>query len=184
MSETKQIKEKFNEKYEPVTESGCWIWTASINNCGYGKISVDGKIKGAHRVSYELHVGEIPKGMCVLHKCDVPACVNPDHLFLGTHQDNMRDKTVKGRHVSTKGQTYNRGSVHGEAKLNEVDVRLIKQLLKTSNLMQKQIGKYFGVDHTTISEINTGRNWSYVKVGNASNRVINELISRISAGDE
>ncbi len=77
--------------------SGCWIWLLDTLPYGYGKIKVEGKTKRAHRVSWEEFNGQIPEGMCVLHNCDVPACVNPEHLFLGTQADNMRDMKQKSR---------------------------------------------------------------------------------------
>ena len=94
------LRERFERKFMPEPISGCWIWTGSLNkrHNGYGQIRIgDGKPLLAHRASYELHIGTIPDGMCVLHKCDVPCCVNPNHLFLGTHADNMRDCHSKGR---------------------------------------------------------------------------------------
>lgn len=112
--ELKTLEQRFHEKYEVCPESGCWLWTASVRNGGYGQLNVDGKIVGAHRVSYELHNGLIPEndsyhGMCVLHKCDTPRCVNPEHLFLGTHQDKHDRqkqerppaKRLQSRHVKT-----------------------------------------------------------------------------------
>lgn len=76
---------------------GCWIWTGSKNTGGHGQFTVCGKCITAHRVSYELYIGPIPEGMWVLHKCDNPPCQNPDHLFLGTRQDNVDDMVRKGR---------------------------------------------------------------------------------------
>ena len=98
MRARKPAQDRFNEKWEPVTESGCWIWTGTV--CGendYGQFFIDKHVR-AHRASWMLHKGEIPDGMLVLHKCDIPQCVNPDHLFLGTQQDNIIDMTAKGRH--------------------------------------------------------------------------------------
>ena len=80
-----------------IDENGCWNWKGGLSGCGYGYITFEGKKQGAHRVSYKLFNGPIPKNMLVLHKCDNRACINPDHLFLGTHQDNMDDMWEKGR---------------------------------------------------------------------------------------
>jgi hypothetical protein len=84
-----------------IEPSGCWLWIGATNGKGYGKIQ-QGRRGGipllAHRVSWELHRGPIPDGLMVLHQCDSPPCVNPDHLFLGTGLDNMRDMVAKSRH--------------------------------------------------------------------------------------
>jgi DNA-binding CsgD family transcriptional regulator len=88
------------DEYVLVPESGCWLWTKGVNECGYGRKNIKGKLKFVHRIMYEDIVGEIPKDICVLHKCDVRCCINPNHLFLGTHKDNMRDAVNKGRHKS------------------------------------------------------------------------------------
>ena len=102
MPNARPLADRFHEKYVVVPFSGCWLWTAStMSRGGYGKMTVEQgeqQCTGAHRVSWMLHKGEIPKGMWVLHRCDVPACVNPDHLFLGDVVDNNRDAIEKGRH--------------------------------------------------------------------------------------
>jgi len=87
---------------------GCWIWMGSTSK-GYGGIKIKGKMKKVHRVLWELTNGPIPKGMFVLHKCDITECANPDHLFLGTHTDNMRDMIQKGRRSNV---VWNRGITH------------------------------------------------------------------------
>lgn len=94
------LRERFESKYEPVPEAGCWLWTASLQG-SYGQIGADGGggILLAHRVSYELYVGPIPHGMQVCHRCDIPICVNPSHLFIGTQRDNVLDMFKKGRGI-------------------------------------------------------------------------------------
>lgn len=78
--------------------STCWLWTGIVNRKGYGKFRIAGKFLGTHRVAYALFKEPIPKGMWVLHTCDVPNCVNPDHLYIGDQYDNERDKVARGRH--------------------------------------------------------------------------------------
>lgn len=89
--------DRFEAKVERCPMSGCWLWTDAPNGSGYGRIFTGGRDVMAHRVSYEMHCGSIPDGLQVLHRCDTPACVNPAHLFLGTHDDNMADMKRKGR---------------------------------------------------------------------------------------
>ena len=88
---------RFHLGYIPIPETGCWLWERATTHNGYGQISIGGKIMIAHRYSWELHGGHIPDGLCVLHKCDVRCCVNPDHLWLGTQKDNSQDALKKGR---------------------------------------------------------------------------------------
>jgi HNH endonuclease len=98
MVAARSTADRFHEKYEPITESGCWIWLGAETK-GYGTIKHNGATVSAHRVSYLLHRGPIPNGLWVLHRCDTPLCVNPEHLFLGTPLDNERDKISKGRYL-------------------------------------------------------------------------------------
>lgn len=99
MSNKRSLLYRFNKKYMPEPNTGCWIWTASSNSKGYGRIGIGTSTsRMAHRVSYLLFKGEIPIGLLVCHSCDVPSCVNPDHLFLGTNKDNMNDMVKRNRH--------------------------------------------------------------------------------------
>lgn len=91
------IAERFDAKWQVEPNTGCHLWIGAVSDSGYGSVSIKGKMRLAHRVSYELRVGPIPLGLLVLHRCDVRCCVNPDHLFLGTYADNENDKIAKGR---------------------------------------------------------------------------------------
>ena len=125
---------------------GCWLWTGSTLPAGYGQIDQ----RGAHRVSYEIHFGPIPDGMHVCHKCDVPACVRPDHLFLGTPLDNMRDKIAKGR--DTRGEAVN------TAKLTPRQVEEIRERYAKGE-RQTSLAKSFGVGQPHVSSIVRGKCW-------------------------
>lgn len=92
-----EVLPRFESKFIPVTESGCWLWLRGINAKGYGQFGRKHGSDQAHRVAWELYRGQIPDGMNVCHSCDVRCCVNPDHLFLGTQKDNMQDCMKKGR---------------------------------------------------------------------------------------
>ncbi len=93
-------QEKLFNKTSPEPTSGCWIWLGATANCGYGELRMKGVRTRAHRYSYELFKGPIPKGLFVCHSCDVPACVNPDHLWVGTQKDNLADMVRKERSAS------------------------------------------------------------------------------------
>lgn len=100
--QTKTVKERFEEKYIPEPNSGCWLWTAATNLQGYGRVRIGQTHRYAHRVSWGLYVGNIPSGLSICHRCDTPACVNPEHLFLGTHSDNAVDSVNKSRHRNSR----------------------------------------------------------------------------------
>ena len=87
---------------EPVTESGCIIWTGKVNQAGYGQLPVNGKMKVVHRFVYESLHGPVPRELYVCHHCDVPSCCNPDHLFVGTNRENQLDSIRKGRYMTAK----------------------------------------------------------------------------------
>ncbi len=148
---------------------GCWLWTGGIFPTGYGWFNVSGKMLRAHRFSWELHFGPIPDGKIVCHHCDNPACVRPDHLFLGTAQDNKDDCVAKGRQATgdrngsrIHPERLARGEDHGRAKLTEEDVREIRALLASGD-SKSDLGRRFGVTHGMIRHIAAGRSWRHVK---------------------
>lgn len=95
------LRDRFDDKWTPEPNTGCWLWLAAGGRGGYGVIKLphSKKNSSAHRVAFELYVGPVPPGMCVLHRCDTRACVNPAHLFLGTYEDNAHDMIRKGRAI-------------------------------------------------------------------------------------
>ena len=133
----------FPSQYIIDVSSGCWQWVGSVTIYGYGRMRVDAKNVMAHRFSYELHVGKIPEGLFVCHKCDNRKCVNPEHLFVGEHQDNMTDMVKKNRQAV--------GSRNGNAVLSENDVLLIRA--SRDIIEQKELAKIFGCSQPTVSRI-------------------------------
>ena len=117
---TTDIEQRFMSKILPEPNSGCWLWMAAVNFHGYGRFNMGkkrGGIMKSHRVAWEIYRGRIPEGLHVLHKCDIPACVNPDHLFLGTHTDNMQDMTLKGKNFQLRKTHCLRGHEFTESNI-------------------------------------------------------------------
>ncbi len=146
------------ENYIPEPNTGCWLWLGALSKeGGYGQISVGGKMHKAHRRMFEFVTNkEIPLGMEVCHHCDNPCCVNPDHLFLGTHLENMKDRDRKKR------RTAPRGMENGSSILSEEQVQRIRRDLSSRTKTQMQIAAEHGCDQTTISLIKLGKRWSHV----------------------
>jgi DNA-binding CsgD family transcriptional regulator len=137
---------------------GCWLWTAGKFKHGYGQFWIGGKVRMAHRLSWEIENGPVPSGdhhgtMCVCHRCDVPSCVNPAHLVLGTQLDNVADRNAKRRQA--------RGVVQGRAKLTDARVREIRWL-RLGGLSERAIARLFGVAHSTVHNVIAGAAWSHV----------------------
>lgn len=102
---TRTLQQRFDEKWMPEPNSGCWLWTGAVNYKGYGRLSHKLKPVNAQRISWFLRHGVMPpRRIDVCHQCDTPQCVNPDHLFLGTRKDNMQDMVSKGRRIYPIGQ--------------------------------------------------------------------------------
>ena len=149
------VVDRFYSKVELVPFCDCWLWTSNRNNGGYGLLSFGSppnrKWRMAHRVSYEIHNGEIPEGMDVLHHCDNPICVNPSHLWLGKDKDNIHDAIRKGRF-------YENNHKRGLHKLTKEQVKEIISGGSTTRLAKK-----FGVALSTIKRIKNGRAWKHMR---------------------
>ncbi len=150
----KDPRARFATKYV-IVPSGCWIWTAGKKGDKgkqYGKFYLkELGDTGAHQASYFLHWGPIAEGMWVLHKCDVPLCVNPEHLFLGTQQDNVTDMVVKGRQVT---RPLN-GEENGNAKLTWEQIEVIRNSKEFNTVLAKE----YGVTGSLIGQIRRGSIW-------------------------
>lgn len=143
--------DKIEKNSIPEPNSGCWIWTKAVDRDGYGRIWYEGETQPAHRISFLNYKGPLGNYQ-VLHKCDNPSCVNPDHLFLGTNQDNMIDKKNKGRCNPPIGVRS------GTAKLTDDVVRSIR----AAEGKYKELSKIFGISPAQICRIKSGTRWSHV----------------------
>jgi len=152
-NELEFIKNKFISKMIKQDNNSCILWNGKPNVFGYGTICILNKRCVAHRISYMIFKGEIPKDLVICHKCDNRKCVNPDHLFVGTKYQNSQDM------VNKKRQAY--GNRHGNHKLNDNDVKKIKSLLQ-NNVDKNEIAKIFKVKRPAIHSISTGRTWKHV----------------------
>ena len=153
----KTLEERFLEKIDKIHPNGCWIWIGSRNNDGYGQIFADKtrKVVRANRLSYKLYKGDISNNMCVLHKCDNPPCVNPEHLFLGTVKDNMKDMKLKGRGIKACGENQ-----HCSKFTNEQVISIRKRL--DEGARNSDIAKEFNVNVTTIEKIKYRKSWKHI----------------------
>lgn len=134
----------------------CWLWTGYVREHGYGCFRLKGKEYKAHRVSYFLEHGRIDNDRLVLHHCDVRACVNPSHLFIGTPKDNSQDAVRKGRNTRLFGER------NGKTKLTRESVLAIRQMCRKGGVYQKTVAKRFGVSEATVSYIVNGGRWKQV----------------------
>jgi hypothetical protein len=163
---------------------GCWLWTGATVK-GYGAFFANGKSIRAHRYSYQLHHGPIPSGKMVLHHCDTPACVRPDHIYAGTNLDNVRDAMQRGRtptgdrngsrlhpekrqrgdgHWARRAaEMPTKGEGNGNAKLNRTDIEEIRRLYASGKYSQSQLGRKFGITQTSVGRIVNRLNWKHVE---------------------
>jgi hypothetical protein len=146
----KPVEERFWAKVKKDTESGCLEWTGTLNELGYGRFKINGKLILAHRFSYELHKGPIADGMYCLHSCDNRRCCNPNHLSVGSHLENYHDMLNKNRQ-------------HYKNILNSEKVKNIKIRLQSGEFY-KNIAKEFDMPSVTVYHIKTGKTWAHVKI--------------------
>lgn len=140
----------WNAVDRPEDDAACWLWTRCTNEHGYGLV----KQRLAHRVAWERAHGQIPEGMCVLHRCDNPPCIRLSHLYLGDQIDNMKDRQLRGRTA--------RGGRSGHAALVERQVAEIRRFL-SEGLSCAALGRHYGVTDHAISAIKHGRSWMHIR---------------------
>lgn len=146
-------REEFDARYIPEPNSGCWLWLGMYQTGKeYGLFCFRRETRKAHRASWEINHGKIPHEMHVLHHCDTPACVNPNHLFIGSHADNMADRGKKNRSRGPLGEAA------PAAKLTEDDVKQIRSSLKST----KTLALIYGVNKSTIERILNRTTWNHV----------------------
>jgi len=159
------LSKRFADKYQICEETGCWNWTGATAEGRYGVLwFADGKSKYAHRVAYEFHIGPIPVGLSVCHRCDNGLCVNPAHLFVGTAKDNYDDMARKGRARRLFGEK------NRSAKLKASQVVQIRAL-KSSGRSQEYVAKKFGVTRASIRAIWHGRTWTQIAPTEWKNKI-------------
>jgi len=141
---------------EPHMDSNCWLWMGYRNKAGYGRMRAFGNLELCSRVSWHMHNGQIPGGLCVLHKCDSPPCVNPDHLFLGSYADNAKDRCAKGR----SAQNAPTGESSKFAKLTEQDVLSIRDAYP--RFTQQELANRFNVSRGNISCVVLRKSWRHL----------------------
>ncbi len=156
------VEERFWSKVIRGRPEDCWEWQASTSN-GYGAFQLKNpqRVERSHRMVWLLVHGDIPNGVYVCHHCDNRKCCNPDHLFLGTHQDNMADMVSKGRGGRPPLSSISRGASHWNAKLSDDAVRTIRQRVANGE-KQRDISREMGLSHTTIGMIVRRRLWRHV----------------------
>lgn len=148
------MMDRFLDKVFPEPNTGCWLWGGTVDQSGYGHFGIgSSRCEKAHRVSFKLFNGPIPHGLIVCHNCDVPGCVNPDHLFLGTSKDNAADRDKKGRAAL--------GEKNGKSKITADIARFIKR----SDLSERKIATLLGVHRGTVNAVRSGRTWAHVGKG-------------------
>lgn len=142
-----------HELVQPEPNCGCWLWTGTRTKLGYGRLTYQGANCKAHRLAWELANGPIPSGMGILHRCNNPSCVNPDHLYPGNQAQNYHDMVRAGR-----DKCVLRGEDRPDAKLTEEQVLAIRSDSRSCSMVARE----YGMNKSTINHIRTRRRWAHI----------------------
>jgi transposase-like protein len=153
------------------TSVNCWLWKAGRDGGGYGRFKILGVSRLAHRVAFTMATGPIPAGLNVCHRCDVPACVRPDHLFLGSQLDNMRDCSAKGRTVGSHG------TLSGMAKLTDATALEILEKYATTTVSKSQLARDYGISESSIRKLIRRDTWRHLPVDEQTYRELRAALS-------
>ena len=158
MNITERKKQLFVSHVDVKGADECWNWLGYKVGNGYGRFTLPDvekpkRVVAAHRLAWTIANGDIPNGLYVCHACDNRACCNPAHLWLGTHQENIADMMKKGRAYDRRGEK------HPRTQLSNADVKTIRHLYFAERRTQKELGKFFGIHRSSVSNIVTGYSW-------------------------
>lgn len=159
------VIERIMKRVVMIPLSGCWIFTGALNEAGYGMVGLGGRGDGidrVHRIMYREHVGDIPAGLFVCHRCDVRSCCNPHHLFAGTNAENMRDCRAKGRASTPPRNTHLVGESHYASKMLESDIKEIRRLFSVGE-KQSEISRRFKINSGSVNRIVKMKSWKHIK---------------------
>lgn len=149
-------------RHVEVSENSCWMWTGHKNKQGYGRIMCSGRtLYRAHRISYLIRHGNLPSDKLILHTCDNPSCVNPDHLIAGTHKQNMQDCIRKGRRTARPLSSYHRGEKNVRSKLKANTVLRIVNL-RSNGMQIDVIARRISHSYASVCDVLLGRTWSHL----------------------
>jgi len=156
-----EVEDRIQDKYEINEDTGCWEWTAAQNDPGYGRIRIEDTLRYAHRVSFRLYNGDLDDNEQVNHRCHNPRCINPDHLYSGTQQENIEDARERGTLLESRA----RGPDHPRTVLTEDDVREIRRLYKKTDHTQRSLASQFDVSKGAIQDILERKTWDHIDDG-------------------
>lgn len=147
----------------PIVTKECIRFEGSLDGCGYGRLGIDGKLKGAHVLVWELTNGKVPNGFEVCHSCDHPWCIQIQHLFLATHQQNIQDMIEKGRHWLQKNPTQAiKGERHGRSKLNQSQVEWLRQIYEGGEYTQSELAAMLRITKEHAGRLLRKESWGHI----------------------